>query len=260
MLAPGDTLTALTAPDGPLVVRDAEQLAQAERSALRLADAHAPAHDALLLAISLDGGVIALRRQHPQLPIVGMTEAALSVARSITGRIGLLTLGAVLLPLYRQRVEQAGFGADVIAFEAPELPAAFAADAPRVSPGGLQSAGARVWPTARCGRRGGGARRRRALRLRRSVDRRVRGSRAGRRDVRRAALSCAVRQPATLTRPVPGMNTRRRSLAPVVRTFRHDERTSADAMRTALTTGCAWPEQPPRPTTARTTIGTQTRR
>lgn len=138
MLAPGDTLTALTAPDGPLVVRDAEQLAQAERSALRLADAHAPTHDALLLAISLDGGVIALRRQHPQLPIVGMTEAALCVARSITGRIGLLTLGAVLLPLYRQRVEQAGFGADVIAFEAPELPAAFAADAPRVSPGGCK--------------------------------------------------------------------------------------------------------------------------
>ncbi len=133
-LEPSDTLTALTAPDGPLVVRDASQLAQAELSALRLADAHAATHDAVLLAISLDGAAAALRRRHPQLPIVGMTEAALFSARTTTERIGLLTLGAALLPLYRERVEQAGFGSNVIAFEAPELPAAFAADALRVSP------------------------------------------------------------------------------------------------------------------------------
>ena len=146
-LVPGDSLTALTAANGPLVVRDAGQLAVAEQSALRLAREHAAAHDALVLGISLDGAAVALRRQHPQLPIVGMTEAALIAARTATGRIGLLTLGAAMLALYRQRVAQAGFASDVVAFEAPELPAAFSADAPRVAPpvlAALIEAGARL--------------------------------------------------------------------------------------------------------------------
>lgn len=133
-LAPGDSLTALTAPDGPLVVRAASQLAEAERSALALADRHVASYDALVLAISLDGAAVTLRDRHPGLPIVGMTEAALLAARSAGGRIGLLTLGSALLPLYRQRVVQAGFASDVVAFEAPELPAAFSADARRVAP------------------------------------------------------------------------------------------------------------------------------
>ena len=43
----------------------------------------------------------------------------------LTGRIGLLTLGASVLPLYQNRVAQIGIGSRVVAYAAPEVPMAF---------------------------------------------------------------------------------------------------------------------------------------
>jgi allantoin racemase len=131
-LAAGDALTAVTASQGPTVVRNAAQLHAAEQSALALAGEHVPAHDAVVLGISLDGAAPRLRARHPGLPVVGMTEAALLSACLRSERIGLLTLGASLLPLYRQRVEEIGLVSRVVAWEGPESGPAFAADAARV--------------------------------------------------------------------------------------------------------------------------------
>ncbi|MBL8348815.1 MAG: hypothetical protein JNL87_00745 [Burkholderiaceae bacterium] len=146
-LAAGDALTAVTARDGPRVVRDAEGLRQAEASALALAAAHATGHDAVVLGISLDGAAVVLRERHPALPVIGMTEAALLTAALQVERLGLLTLGQALLPLYRQRVAQIGLDARLAACEAPELDAAFAPGAPAVDPavlGGLADAADRL--------------------------------------------------------------------------------------------------------------------
>lgn len=125
VLRPQDRLTAVTAETGPVAVRSPSQLAAADANALALAERHAPGHDALLLAISLDGAAPTLRQRHPGLPVQGMTEAALHAAAALTRRIGLLTLGAELLPLYRQRAEQLGLAEQVVAWQAPEAPAAF---------------------------------------------------------------------------------------------------------------------------------------
>lgn len=129
-LLSGESLTCLTAPDGPRAVRSADDLAVAEASALALAAAQADTHDAIVLAISLDGAAPLLRQRHPALPVVGMTEAALLMACLRVERIGVLTLGASLLDLYRQRVSQIGLASRVVAYQAPEAPAAF-------EPGGL---------------------------------------------------------------------------------------------------------------------------
>ncbi len=123
-----DHLTAVTASDGPAFVSSAAELAIAEASALKLVDRHRPDHDAVLLGISLDGAAPRMRVQHPDLPVVGMTEAALFSACMHSQPIGLLTLGAAMLPLYRQRVEQIGLAAAVVAYEAPDLARAFEAD------------------------------------------------------------------------------------------------------------------------------------
>ena len=130
-LRPGDRLTAVNADahTGPAVVRDAAGLRQAEANALALAAAHAGGHDAIVLGISLDGAAPALRAAHPERPVVGMTEAALCTAALAGERIGLLTLGADLLPLYHARVAAIGLAGRVVAAEAPDLPAAFAAPA-----------------------------------------------------------------------------------------------------------------------------------
>ena len=133
-LSAGDSITAVTGRDGPQVVRNAEQLVDAETSALSLADEHLTHHDALVLGISLDGAAARLRQLYPTVPIVGMTEAALFMACLTAERVGLLTLGASLLPLYRQRVEQVGVMSRVVGFEAPEFPAAFSPEGPIVAP------------------------------------------------------------------------------------------------------------------------------
>ncbi len=124
-MAPGDQLTAVTAPQGPAVVRSVDDLRAADSSAIELADRHAANHDAIVLGISLDGVAVRLRGRHPGLPVVGMTEAALLTACMRSERTGLLTLGADLLPLYRQRVEQIGIASRVVAYQAAEATQAF---------------------------------------------------------------------------------------------------------------------------------------
>lgn len=133
-LAPGDELTAVTASLGPTVVRNADMLAQADANAVALAESHGSAHDAIVLGISLDGAVRRLRERFSDRPVVGMTEAALMTACLSADRIGLLTLGADLLTLYRQRVADIGVASRVVAYEAPESSRAFSADGNGLDP------------------------------------------------------------------------------------------------------------------------------
>lgn len=108
VMVEGEERVAVTASSGPRAGRSAADLKLAEASALLLAATHAatraPNHDAIVLAISLDGAAVQLRQQHPNLPVIGMTEAALLTACLRSDRLGLLTLGSAMLPLYRQRV------------------------------------------------------------------------------------------------------------------------------------------------------------
>lgn len=132
-MRPGDTLTAVTARSGPAIVRSAEQLREAEASALALARDHAADHDAIVLGISLDGVASPLRARHPGMAVVGMIEAALMTACLRADRVGLLTIGSAMLPLYRERVGQIGVAARVVGYEAPELPEVFAARAEQLA-------------------------------------------------------------------------------------------------------------------------------
>lgn len=129
-----DTLTAVTATSGPAVVRNAAQLEEAQASALSLAIEHRGHNDAIVLGISLDGAVRRMREQQSDIPVVGMTEAALATAALRVERIGLLTLGPELLPLYRHRVEQIGLASRVVGYEAPEIVSAFSMEGPPVRP------------------------------------------------------------------------------------------------------------------------------
>jgi Asp/Glu/hydantoin racemase len=68
-----------------------------------------------------------------------MTEAALFTACLRADRIGVVTLGASLLPLYWRRITEVGVVSRVVGMEAPEAPAAFEAGASDVSPALLAS-------------------------------------------------------------------------------------------------------------------------
>jgi allantoin racemase len=128
-LQDGESLVARSGRFGPEVVRDAATLAAAEAGARRelpvLAVADDVLADAVLLAISLDGAAGNLRLQLAPRPLLGMTEAAVAVAAQCGRRVGLLTLGPGLLPLYRERLADLLPAARVAGLEAPELPQAF---------------------------------------------------------------------------------------------------------------------------------------
>jgi allantoin racemase len=86
--------------------------------------------DAVLLAISLDCGLAALRA-HCRVPVVGLSEAALLLALQRTERAALVTLGTAMQPLYAQMVADYGMQARVPWVRATEVTAVqFRADPP----------------------------------------------------------------------------------------------------------------------------------
>jgi len=86
----------------------------------------------------VDGAAPCLRARRAPQPVVGMSEAALMAACLRVRRVGLLTLGPALLPLYRARVDAIGLAPRVVAWQAPQAPAAFDAAAVGAVPAVLE--------------------------------------------------------------------------------------------------------------------------
>lgn len=120
-----DELVAVTNADGPPAVRDAATLAAAEAALPALMAPHLQTCDALVLGISLDGAIERLRPAWAGKPALGMTEAALARAARVAPRIGLLTLGAALAPLYRARMDTLLPSARIAGVAAGEMDGAF---------------------------------------------------------------------------------------------------------------------------------------
>lgn len=137
VLPAGVTLTGVTATEGPKAVRSLGDVAAATANVLRMAGQPGPAHDAVLLGISLDCGLDELRQMNAFQPVVGMTEAACIMACLQGPRFGLVTLGAQMAPLYQAHVTRLGLGQRLAALAAPEVPEAFDASPDGVSPGML---------------------------------------------------------------------------------------------------------------------------
>jgi len=119
------TIVGVTAPHGPAVVGSRTENTLAASAALELGAAHAEGCDAMLLGISTDAGLEPLR-ELLDIPVVGMLEAALLTACQLGGRIGLLTLGERMLPLYQEQARRMGMAGRMAGWAGIELPAAFA--------------------------------------------------------------------------------------------------------------------------------------
>lgn len=103
-MAADDELVEVTNTRGPPAVRDAQMLADAVQAIPALMAPHVQRCDAFVLGISLDGAIEQLRPAWAGKPALGMTEAALALAARTAPRVGLLTLGRALAPLYRARM------------------------------------------------------------------------------------------------------------------------------------------------------------
>ena len=99
----------VTADFGAAIVATRSEHAVAEHAAVVLAARHAPGCDAVVLAVSYDTALKALREML-DVPVVGMTEAALHCACMLGGPIGLISFGKRVWPIYRELIDGYGLG------------------------------------------------------------------------------------------------------------------------------------------------------
>jgi len=117
--APADVaIDGVTGAFGATIVSYEAENVIAAYAALDLIASHAAGYDAVILAISFDTALVAAR-EVLSVPVIGITHAAY-VAASMGGRsVGVVSFGAVSLPLYQRVIE--GYGFHPVAYEVVEI-------------------------------------------------------------------------------------------------------------------------------------------
>jgi len=106
--APEDEIRGVTGRHGSAIVGTRSECTIAAAEALALAAEHAGDADGILLAISFDTGLYALREMLP-IPVVGMSEAGMLAAMTVARRFSLLTFGQRAVPIYEELVAYYGW-------------------------------------------------------------------------------------------------------------------------------------------------------
>ena len=120
----GNEVEAVTGTFGARVIGTRTEHAIGEHSTVALVAQHAAGFDAVVIAVSYDTGLRAARELLP-VPVVGMTEAGLLTACMLGGRIGLVTFGRRVLPLYRELVDGYGLSNRIAGWRTLESTAAY---------------------------------------------------------------------------------------------------------------------------------------
>ncbi|MEM6624904.1 MAG: aspartate/glutamate racemase family protein [Pseudomonadota bacterium] len=113
-----------TARFGPAIIKTRLDHAVATHGIVDAA-AHAGDVDAVMLAVSFDTAREALR-EVLDVPVIGMTEASVAMARMRGARIGYVSLGSAPKALYLETLPHCGIERDIAAWESVEAPAAYA--------------------------------------------------------------------------------------------------------------------------------------
>jgi len=107
MASPGTEVVPVTGTFGPPIIGTRAEMALAEHAALDLAARHGAGVDAVVIGVSFDVGLRALR-ELLDIPVVGMTEAACLVACTLGGKFGIVTYGARSAALFGEIVASYG--------------------------------------------------------------------------------------------------------------------------------------------------------
>ncbi|MEP6655695.1 MAG: aspartate/glutamate racemase family protein [Betaproteobacteria bacterium] len=122
--APDTTIVAVTGTFGARVIGTRSEHAIAEHSTIALVAGNSAGCDAVVVAVSYDTGVRGAR-ELLSIPVVGMTEAGLLTACMLGGRIGVVTFGRRVLPLYHELVASYGLAARIAGWRVLESTAAY---------------------------------------------------------------------------------------------------------------------------------------
>lgn len=118
-------IVAVTGDFGPAVIRTGLDHAVAEHVAVTLGARHGSDVDAVLVAVSFDTATDALR-EALDVPVVGISEAAIATARMVGGRIGYVSIGALSNALYRETLARYDVSRDMAGWRTIEAPSAYA--------------------------------------------------------------------------------------------------------------------------------------
>jgi allantoin racemase len=118
----GTTVYSVTGKFGPKVIGSRAENAIAAHACLELAAKHAKGCDAVVLGVSLDSALWALREQL-DVPVLGMNESGVLVASTVASRYAVLTFGQRMIPFYRELIEQQGMAARLSGIAAVDFPA-----------------------------------------------------------------------------------------------------------------------------------------
>jgi allantoin racemase len=104
---PETEIASATGAFGVRLIGHRAEAAIAEHAVLELIAEHAENVDGILIGVSLDTALRAARAM-VDVPVVGMTEAAMLMACMLCGQFGLITFSAASTALYRELVESHG--------------------------------------------------------------------------------------------------------------------------------------------------------
>lgn len=123
--APGTDIVSVTGTFGARVIGTRAEHCIGEHSTIALVSRHAGDCDAVVIAVSYDTGLRGAR-ELLSIPVVGMTEAGLLTACMLGGRIGVITFGRRVLPLYHELVASYGLADRIAGWRVLESTAAYA--------------------------------------------------------------------------------------------------------------------------------------
>ena len=123
---PGTQIVAVTGRFGARVIGTRTELAIGEHATVELLAEHAAGCDAAIIAASYDVA-LAAAREMLDIPVVGITEAALFTACMLGGRVGVVVFGTRVLPLYHELIARYGLSGRLAGWRVVDSTAPYAA-------------------------------------------------------------------------------------------------------------------------------------
>lgn len=119
---PGDDFTTLQAAFGPELIVTAADGEEATRGVLETIRQYGDRPDGIVLASFGDTGSARVRAAWPDIPVVGIAEAAFAATRRIGGTFSIVTFAPEVAPPLRQKAEEHGVAAALLRIAALQEP------------------------------------------------------------------------------------------------------------------------------------------
>jgi len=122
MARPGETFDTLPAAFGPELIVTGEDGAEAARGVVETVRAHGTGSDGIIVASFGDTGADDVRAAWPNIPVIGIAEAAFTAVRRIGGPFSIVTFAPEVAPPLADMARRHEVGASLLGVVTPNAP------------------------------------------------------------------------------------------------------------------------------------------